>query len=189
VSGRSRLAVAATLAVTVGIALATGLTVRDTPRTTPVPAPSVFAGAYRFGNCATSPTSVWDVNQPYGPRIFRQPERTLVAGGRLATYPTRNLTSGAVWFVADEQRPSITLRATRLDRDAPPIEFDAVGRASTEIFPGGWDRGWFYVASAAAAEVLPTPAGCWKVELVGGDPERDVIVVELRGLIPTRQGN
>jgi hypothetical protein len=145
----------------------------------------MFAGAYRFGSCATTPALIWSLVMPYGRGILRLPDRPVIIGGRLATAPTRNLSTFAQWYVAARPEPMIRLRATRLDRDAPPIEFDAIGYATPEQYPAEWDRGWYYRTSPAAGDLFPTTAGCWKVQLMDAR-EDDVVVVELRGVIAGR---
>jgi hypothetical protein len=158
------------------------------PATAPSSAePSVFAGAYRFGSCATTPTTTWRLTMAIGRgRVLDLPPRPMIIGGHLATQPIRNLWSGMTWWLADEPRPLIHLRATRLDRDTAPLDLEAFGRAAGEDYPKGFDHRWMYVTSAASSETLPTPSGCWKIAYLDGDPERDVIVVELRGVAPPR---
>ena len=114
----------------------------------------------------------------------------MLTGGRLATPPTRNLTVGAYWYVADAPRSAIKLRATQLDRDATPIEFTAVGFPANMIMskPGQanpWDQRWYYRTSVDFVDVFPTAAGCWKVQLVDGRDD-DVVVLELWGIGPPR---
>jgi hypothetical protein len=116
---------------------------------------------------------------------MRLPDRPVIIGGRLGTAPTRNLTTFAQWYIAAEPQPMIHLRATRLDRDALPIEFDAIGYATPELYPAEWNRGWYYRTSPAAGALFPTTAGCWKIQLLDAR-EDDVVVVELRGVIATR---
>ena len=57
-----------------------------------------------------------------------------------------------------------------------------MGYSTTELLPSEWDRGWYY-RTATTSDVFPTLAGCWKIQLLDLDPEADVIVVELRGII------
>ena len=143
----------------------------------------MFAGAYRFGSCATTHVTTWSPVMPYGRGIMRLPDRQVVIGGRLAAPPTRNLTSSSHWYVASPPQATVHLRATRLDRDAAPIQFAAVGYSTTELLPDRWNREWHYRTSTDSPDLFPTLVGCWKIQLLDFDPEADVVVVELRGII------
>jgi hypothetical protein len=182
-----RLALIAVLAAALGAVVAAD---QYAPMAEPSPSPGTpilsawLAGAYRPAACATTPEQTWGWTFSQGARSYPGPSWTVVVAGRLATYPKRNLSPSDAWFIAADPRASIRLRATRLDRDMPPIDFEAIGRPINARLPEGFDRSWYYVNSVDTADHFPTVAGCWKVQLVDGDPERDVIVVSLRGPAP-----
>ncbi|TMB77312.1 MAG: hypothetical protein E6J52_06115 [Chloroflexi bacterium] len=180
--GRRALALAGAILILTAIGIWSGARDVNAPARFASPEPSMFAGAYRFGSCATTTVTTWSPVMPFGRGIMRLPDRRVVIGGRLAAPPTRNLTSNSQWYVASSPKPMIQLRATRLDRNPPPIDFAAVGYSTTELLPSEWDRGWYY-RTATTSDVFPTLAGCWKIQLLDLDPEADVIVVELRGII------
>ncbi len=103
-------------------------------------------------------------------------------GGRLATsHGIRNI-PGTQWFVADEPRPFIRLRAERLDRASDAIDFEAFGRPAGGLLPGEWDRGWAYGTSGAVwfDERFPFPAGCWRVTWTEGT-SADAVTFVSRG--------
>jgi hypothetical protein len=149
------------------------------------PAPSTFAGAYRRGSCAATPDTTWGVWFTQNGRRTPGYTRQVVVGGRLATPTTRNLTVGSYWYVASAPLHEIKLRATRLDRDAPPLDLTATGYPTAEVYPDPWGTGWYYRVAVNAVDVLPTSAGCWKVEWLDGT-DTDVVVVELWGVPATR---
>jgi hypothetical protein len=145
------------------------------------PAPSLFAGAYRRGSCVTTPDTTWGVGfTQNGRRMPGGQTRVILVGGRLATPTARNLTVGSSVYLAAAPRLEIRLRATRLDRDATPLDLTATGYPTGEIYSDAWDTGWYYRISVAAVDVLPTSAGCWKVAWLDG-ADTDVVVVELWG--------
>jgi hypothetical protein len=175
------------------LAAAAALIVSDGYRHGPAPTTSSFgpvvsawlAGAYRPASCAPTPTVLW------GSYFFQLDRRMpgitfpVRVGGRLAAQPTRRLLVGSYWFLADPPRPQIRLRATRLNRDAPPIEFVAVGHTINQVAyastdpPDRWPPNWYYRTSIEFIDVFPTSAGCWKVAWVDGS-ETDVIVFDFR---------
>jgi hypothetical protein len=156
------------------------------PAPTATAAPSMFAGAYRRGSCATTPATRWVVSFPQDRRFLPGAfTRDVILGGRLATPTTRNLTVGSYWYVASAPLQEIKLRATRLDRDAPPLDLTATGYPTNEIYPDPWATGWYYRVAVDAVDLLPTSAGCWKVEWLDGT-DTDVVVVELWGVPASR---
>ena len=175
--------------VVVGIALATARPDRQPFR----PGPSVSAGAYHRGNCTTTTAALtWGSYAMQYERRISIPPQPMLVSGRLAAPPTNNLVVGAYWYVAAPVRSEIALRATRIDRDAPPIDFSAVGYEINHVgYPSGdadperWPSNWQYRTSVDFVNVFPTAAGCWKVAWVGGT-ETDVIVVDLWGVLPPR---
>jgi hypothetical protein len=176
------------------IAAVAALVLSDHYRGVPSPTPSSdgpvvsawLAGASRSATCAPTQTVTW------GSYFFqfdrRMPGLTfpMRVGGRLAAPPTRSLLVGSYWYLADSPRSQIRLRATRLDRDAPPIDFIAVGHAINQVAyasadpPDRWPPNWHYRTSIDFIDVFPTSAGCWKVAWVDGS-ETDVIVFPLGG--------
>jgi hypothetical protein len=148
-----------------------------------VDVPPAAGQDYRPGNCATTAATTWVFQRP----AFDGHAVPIIVSGHLASVPRRNLLVGDEWFVSLPPTPSIELRVIRLDRPAPELRLRAVGYALARGIPPDFDVGWDYRTSVDAVDLLPTPAGCWRVELVGGGPD-DALIYELRGTAPPGPG-
>ena len=151
-------------------------------------APADVRPAFRSGVCHPTPV-VERVDVGLG---YVSPVR-LVVGGDLAGqplnhgkgYPT-SMSPGNYWYLRRPQaRPSITLRAERLDR-SEAVTFAAHGYRLGPGFVSEWaPADWYYRTAVEALEILPAE-GCWRISLVDGGPD-DAVVYHLKKVeLPAR---
>lgn len=138
-------------------------------------------------SCLTTPRTEWQPRRSALPAAWRAtqdlPSWSMVVSGRLATsHSLRNIVAGTEWFIADEPRAFIRLRAERLDAPSIPIEFDAIGHAHANLLPDRWDRGWYYRTTVAVGfdDRFPLRAGCWRIVWVDGT-EADFVTFLSKG--------